>query len=99
MNATTVSNRAPERPLLARFFTSWPVVCTAVSAVFLGTVYLLGDFHMHPAPGQPGQPLAPASALQQDIRQIASPPATRDQPLLAVAHNPVAILADSQLAT
>ena len=97
MNAIAVASGAPGRPILGRFFTSWPVVCTAVSAVFLGTVYLLGNFRINPAPDQL---LAPTAPLTEDIRQIVSTPSSRDNPLLAVAaHNPVAIAVGSQLAT
>jgi hypothetical protein len=50
-------------PRLARIAT-WPLICIVVSAIFLATVYTLGNFGEHPSPtNAAGTPSVALSAV------------------------------------
>ena len=56
---------------VAHFLTSWPVVCTAVSSIFLGIVYVFGNF------GTSHPPELWNPEFIQQVKKITAPAATK----------------------
>jgi hypothetical protein len=79
---STIPAKHLQPSLLFKFLGNWPIICLIISTIFLGMVYLLGDFANHKSPNLWNEHLVP-NAKRPLLHQSDAKPIAVSAPLLA----------------